>query len=159
MVRRREGLRAAAMVVAIVATAAVGNLATVPNLAPWYAGLAKPWFNPPNVVFGPVWTLLYLTMAIAAARVALQPTTGERRRALGLFVAQLGLQAAWSVVFFGLQAPGAALGVVVALVAMLEATRRAFARVDRTAGRLLVPTLLWVSFATVLNGAVWWLNR
>jgi tryptophan-rich sensory protein len=143
----------------VVAAAAIGNRATLPAIPEWYAGLVKPSFNPPNGVFGPVWTLLYLAMILAFARVLRRPAaTPGRNTAIGLFLAQLVLNAAWSVVFFGLRSPGAAIGVVLALDLAVVATIRAFGRLDRPAAFWLVPYLAWIAFATVLNVAVWHLN-
>jgi tryptophan-rich sensory protein len=92
-------------IIAVAATSLAGQLATYPNLAPWYAGLAKPSFNPPNWVFGPVWTTLYLLMAFSAWRILRLPGTPERRWALGLFFVQLAMNAAWSWMFFAANNP------------------------------------------------------
>lgn len=143
----------------VVLAAAIGNRATLPAIPEWYAGLVKPSFNPPNGVFGPAWTLLYLTMILAFARVLRRPAaTPGRTTAIGLFLTQIALNAAWSVVFFGLRSPGAAVGVVLALDLAVVATIRAFGRLDRPAALWLVPYLAWIAFATVLNVAVWRLN-
>ena len=144
----------------VVAAAVIGNLATIPNLAPWYAGLVKPSFNPPNGVFCPVWTLLYLMMVAAFWRVLrLDRATPGRRAAIGWFLTQMVLNASWSVAFFGLRSPLAGVVVIGWLLVAIGATIRAFAPLDRLAAGLLVPYLAWVSFAAVLNTAVWALNR
>jgi benzodiazapine receptor len=126
----------------------------------WYATLAKPAFTPPSWVFGPVWTVLYLLMGVSAFLVWQQ---GLRRRAvsvaLGWFVVQLVLNALWSPVFFGLHRIDWALVVIVSLWTALAVTIWSFVRVSLAAGLLLVPYLFWVSFAAVLNAAIWWLNR
>jgi tryptophan-rich sensory protein len=126
----------------------------------WYPTLVKPAFTPPSWVFGPVWTTLYLLMGIAAFLVWQK---GLRLRAvrvaLAWFLVQLVLNALWSPVFFGLHRIGWALVVIVLLWAAIVVTIRHFACVSRVAALLLVPYLLWVSFATVLNAAIWWLNR
>ena len=145
--------------VAPVGTAAIiGNLATLPNITPWYETLAKPPFNPPNGVFGPVWTLLYVLMAWAFYRVLRSPEGSARRRAIVFFLVQMILNAAWSVAFFGLHSPAAGLVVILLLVTAIAATIHAFLAVDRIAGGVLVPYLGWVVFATLLNGSIWWLN-
>lgn len=150
----------AAAVFPVAHAAVIGNLATIPNLTPWYAGLAKPGFNPPNGVFGPVWTLLYLMMATAFWRVLRLPVaTPGRRAGIGWFLVQMALNAAWSVAFFGFHSPLAGVIVIGWLIVALAATIRAFAGLDRLAAALMVPCLAWVSFAAVLNTAVWWLNR
>ena len=121
----------------------------------WYAQLAKPSWNPPAWLFGPVWTALYLAMAVAAWRVwRCRPAT----RALTVYWIQLALNAAWSPLFFGLQQPGLAVLEILGLWAAIALTVRAFWPVDRLAAALLGPYLAWVSFAAVLNFALWRLN-
>lgn len=149
---------ALAAVVPVVAAAVIGNLATMPNITPWYDTLAKPPFNPPNWVFGPVWTALYVLMAWAFYRILRSPEGSARRRAIALFLVQMALNAIWSVAFFGLQWPAAGLAVILLLVAAIVATVHAFLAVDRIAGGALVPYLGWVAFATLLNASIWWLN-
>ena len=124
----------------------------------WYAELAKPAWNPPGWVFGPVWTVLYAMMAVAAWRVWLHGGWAKQKAALGLFVVQWALNALWTPLFFGLQQPGWALAEILVLLAAILATLRAFWRVDRSAGLLLLPYAAWVAFATVLNWAIWRLN-
>ena len=124
----------------------------------WYAQLTKPSWNPPNWIFGPVWTALYLLMAVAAWRVWKQGGFGAQRRPLTLFLAQLGLNAIWSPIFFGLKQPGVAFAEILVLWAAIVGTIVAFRRVDRVAAGLLLPYLAWVSFASVLNFTLWRLN-
>ena len=124
----------------------------------WYAALSKPSWNPPGWIFAPVWTTLYLMMGIAAWQVWRRGGFAVQRRPLGLFLAQLLLNAAWSWVFFGCHRPGLALLEILALWVTLLLTLRAFAGVAQTAAWLLAPYLAWVSFATVLNFALWRLN-
>ena len=123
---------------------------------PWYAELAKPVWTPPNWIFGPVWSVLYFTIAVSAWLVwRTQPRFGVP---LGLWSAQLGLNTLWSWLFFGLERPDlAAVDIVVLLVAIC-ATAYAFARVSRLAALALLPYALWVGFATALNVAIWRLN-
>ncbi|WP_245427369.1 TspO/MBR family protein [Pleomorphomonas carboxyditropha] len=149
---------ALAAVAPVVAAAAVGNFATLPNITPWYESLAKPPFNPPNAVFGPVWTLLYILMAGAFFRILRSPEGAARRWAIMLFLVQITLNAAWSVAFFGSHSPAAGLVVILLLDTAIAATIHAFLAVDRIAGGALVPYLGWVAFATLLNGSIWWLN-
>lgn len=145
---------------AVVAAAFVGNIATFSGLEPWYATLTKPAFTPPNWLFGPVWSLLYLTMILAFWRVLTRPRdTAGRGQAMVWFILQMVLNGAWSVAFFGLQSPLLGLIVIAALIVALVGTISAFLKVDLAAGFVLLPYLAWVSFASVLNGAVWWLNR
>lgn len=137
----------------------IGSAATLPEIPGWYASLEKPPFNPPNWIFGPVWTFLYILMAFSLWRVwRAGPNAPGRRRAIGLFLAQLVLNALWSVVFFGLHSPAGGLVVIVLLIGTLVLTMRAFWPIDRTAAHLLVPYLAWVAFASLLNASILWLN-
>lgn len=138
--------------------AAIGGLVTAEAIPSWYASLAKPAFNPPNGLFGPVWTLLYAMMSLAAWRVWMRRAFPGARTALAVYGAQLALNLGWSLIFFGLHAIGAALIEIVALFAAIVGTGVLFWRVDRAAGALFVPYGLWVMFASVLNFAVWRLN-
>lgn len=124
----------------------------------WYRQLVKPSFQPPGWIFGPMWTLLYTFMGIALYRLYARRDQQGARAVLWLFGAQLLLNGAWSPVFFGAQAVGAALAVITALVAVLALTVKRTFSIDRVAGWLLVPYLAWVSFATVLNAAILRLN-
>jgi tryptophan-rich sensory protein len=121
----------------------------------WYQQLNKPAWNPPAWVFGPVWTFLYASMAVAAWDVWRRPNRG---RALSWFWGHLLLNAAWSPIFFGLRRPGLAFAVIVLLALAVAATCRAFFKVSRSAGAAFVPYLAWVCFAAVLNGTLWRLN-
>ena len=154
---RRDISIAAIPLAAVVATSALGQYATFPNLG-WYAGLIKPWFNPPNWIFGPAWTTLYALMAFAAFRVLKQAPSPARRIALILFFAQLALNAAWSWMFFAAHSPLLGLIDIVPQFFLIIATVVAATRVDRLAGLCLVPLLLWVGFATALNAAIYTLN-
>lgn len=141
------------------AVGAVGSLATAPKIPTWYAGLAKPGWTPPDAVFPIAWTTLYVLMAVALWRLwQLHAPSPERRRAVLLWFAQLALNALWSPVFFGMEAPGVALVIVVVLWLAIAATIFACARIDRIAAWLLVPYLAWVSYATTLNAAIVVLN-
>jgi translocator protein len=155
----RDWLVLALLLATVFAVAAIGASVTTPKIAGWYESLSKPSFQPPSWVFGPVWTVLYLLMAVAAWRVWLAPDIGVgRRRGLIWFAIQLGLNALWSPAFFGFEAPRLALGIIVLLlVALLYTTMRFFAA-DRLAGWLMVPYLAWVAFATLLNASIVWLN-
>jgi translocator protein len=137
--------------------AGLGSLFTMVSLGGWYTALVKPSWNPPSWLFGPVWTALYAMMAVAGWLVWRQGGPGGRL-ALQLFAVQLVLNVGWSAVFFGLQMPGLAFAEILALWVAIAATLRTSWRVSRPAGILLVPYLLWVSFAAVLNFAIWRLN-
>lgn len=143
----------------VVAVSVLGQIATYPNLTPWYASLIKPSFNLPNWVFGPVWTALYLLMAFALWRVLRLPTrTAQRKTALTYFIAQLALNAAWSWLFFWAHSPLLGLIDIVPQLALIAASVVSFARVDKIAAWCLLPLLAWVSYASLLNVAIWWLN-
>ena len=137
----------------------VGSIFTRTSVSTWYAALNKPYFNPPNWIFSPVWITLYLLMGIAAFIVwnqGLEKT--EVRSALIFFGIQLILNAFWSAAFFGLRSPFAGLIVIVALWVFILLTILYFFRVSSPAGVLLLPYMGWVSFAAVLNFSLWRLN-
>lgn len=136
----------------------IGGLFTSASVDGWYRTLPKPAWTPPGWLFGPVWTLLYLAMAIAAWLVWRQHSFAKVTAALSLFIVQLVLNAAWSAVFFGLQNIGLALVNIVLLWSAIAATMIAFWRINATAGWMFVPYILWVTFATALNFAIWRLN-
>lgn len=140
------------------AVGAIGGLATAHSVDTWYAGLNKPSFNPPNWLFGPVWTTLYVLMGVAAWRIYLTPGGRARQAALWLYIVQLALNLGWSLIFFGLRAPLAALVELAVLLAVIVATGIAFWRVQRIAALLLLPYLVWSSFAFALNFEIWRLN-
>lgn len=137
--------------------AGLGSSVSKPGF--WYRTLRKGRGQPPSSVFGPVWTTLYTAMAYSAWRVWRAPDSPERTRALRLWGAQLGLNAAWSPTFFGAKSPKAALAIVAALLPTLARYIRCAARVDRTAAAIMAPYLAWTGFATYLNGAIVAKNR
>lgn len=137
---------------------AIGSLATTPNIPTWYAALEKPFFNPPNWVFGPVWTLLYILMGVSLYLVWTAKSKQSKQRAYTLFAIQLALNTLWSIVFFGLQQPWWAVIVIVMLLVAIGLTMQAFSKFSRTAALLLIPYIAWVTFATALNTAVAILN-
>jgi benzodiazapine receptor len=142
------------------AVAAVGGAATASSVSTWYPNIEKPAWTPPSWLFGPVWTLLFIMMGVASWLVWRSGGGDPKvRTALILFGAQLAFNLLWSVLFFGLRRPGLALLEIVVLWAFILATLVAFYRLRPAAGLLLVPYQLWVTFATALNAAVWWLNR
>ena len=146
------------LVVICFAAAGLGGVAATPKIDNWYVTLAKPSWTPPNWIFGPVWSALYLGMAVAAWLVWRQGGWAGAVVPMILFSVQLVLNLSWSWLFFGLQNPGAAFAEVVLLWASIAATTVAFWFRSPVAGMLLVPYLAWVSFASVLNFAIWRLN-
>jgi benzodiazapine receptor len=154
----RETWVLAAFVAACLGIGALGAVATASSVGTWYRDLNKPAFTPPAWVFGPVWTLLYVMIAVAGWRVWRVRDTGGRKAALTVYAAQLALNLAWSFVFFRARMIAAAFADIVLLLAAVVVSLGLFWRVDRLAGSLLVPYALWVAFATVLNFALWRLN-
>lgn len=141
----------------VLAAGVLGNLATIPNIPTWYAGLEKPAFTPPNWVFGPVWTALYIMMAYAFFRV-LQSHAPGRTAAIIWFSLQIILNALWSWVFFEGQNPMGGLVVILLLLVLIIGTTVAFWKVDRLAALLLVPYIGWATFAALLNLEIYRLN-
>lgn len=134
----------------------LGGFFTGSSVKTWFPTLRKPSWNPPSWLFGPVWTTLYTFMAIAAWLV--WRADGLTLVAGGLFAVQLMLNFAWSWLFFGLRRPDLAFGEILILWASILATMLAFWKINSSAGWLFVPYLAWVSFATILNFAIWRLN-
>lgn len=141
------------------AAGVIGSIFTTPSISGWYATLQKPFFTPPSWVFGPAWTTLYILMGIALFLVW---NKGIHHRgvklAMSIFGVQLVLNALWSIIFFGMQNPFYALIEVIILWFAILVTIVIFYRIDKRAGLLLIPYILWVSFASVLNYYVWLLN-
>ena len=139
----------------------LASLVTLDSVLTWFPTQNKPFFNPPSWVFAPVWTLLYIAMGIAAGLVwnaqQLQPILVKK--ALIFFVIQLILNAAWSYIFFGLHNPLLAFIEIIMLWLFIFETYKQFKIINVTAGYLFLPYIAWVSFATILNGSIWWLNR
>lgn len=139
----------------------LASLVTRDSVLTWFPTQNKPFFNPPSWVFAPVWTLLYIAMGIAAGLVwnaqQLQPILVKK--ALIFFVIQLILNAAWSYIFFGLHNPLLAFIEIIMLWLFIFETYKQFKIINSTAGYLFLPYIAWVSFATILNGSIWWLNR
>lgn len=142
----------------VLLAAVLGNRATMPKIRTWYAGLAKPSFNPPNWVFGPVWGLLYAMMAYAFFRVLVAAPGPWTATAAVLFLVQIALNAGWSFAFFAGESPKAGLLVMVPLWIGIALTAVAFWQIDRWAAMLLWPYLAWVSFALLLNREIARLN-
>ncbi len=155
----RSGIALAACLMATFSAAAIGGLLSRGAVKDWYPSLAKPSWTPPGWLFGPVRSLLYLMMGIAAWRVWRRDGIPEARLALGVFALQLVFNAAWSGIFFGLRAPALAFVEIVGLWLLIAVATLLFSARDRAGGLLMVPYLAWVSFAAALNGAIAWMNR
>jgi benzodiazapine receptor len=156
--RRPGALTLIGLLAATFVAGGLGALVTLPQIPGWYRGIAKPDWTPPDAVFGPAWTTLYILMAIAAFLVWRQPDRPARRWGLRLWWAQLVANALWSPLFFGLHWLGLALADIALLWLLVLATLVAFRPVRGLAAGLLVPYLLWVSLAAALNAAIWQLN-
>lgn len=136
----------------------IGSRFTVPGIATWYAAIRKPAWTPPDAVFGPVWSALYLMMGIAGWLIWRKTGLSGAPGVMLLFALQLILNAAWSGIFFGMRRFDLAFAEIVVLWALILATLIAFWRHDAKAGMLLLPYLAWVSYASALNFAIWRLN-
>lgn len=158
--KSQKGLLSKIIIMVVVAEMAgiVGSVFTFPAIGSWYAGLVKPWFTPPSWVFGPVWTILYALMGIAAGLVWHAKKTAERQAAIKIYFIQLGLNVIWSLLFFGLRSPAYALVEIIVLWIAIALTIKAFYPISKNAAMLLVPYILWVTVATALNAGVWLLN-
>ena len=150
--------------IALLVCLAVGYSAstvTRPSVETWYPTLIKPIFNPPNWIFMPMWTLLYILMAVAAGLVwdKIKEQNDVVKKALLFFIIQLTLNAIWSYLFFGLKNPLLALIEIALLWLMIYETYLKFLKINKTAGYLLIPYMVWVAFAGILNASIWWLNK
>lgn len=137
------------------------GIVTQSSITTWYPTIEKPSFNPPNWIFAPVWTALYVMMGIAAGLVwnLIEIKREEVRSALIFFAIQLALNSLWSFLFFGLKNPLLAFIEIIILWLMIYETYNKFNKLNKIAGYLFIPYILWVSFATILNGSIWWLNQ
>ena len=156
--RRTQALGLAGWLLVTFAAAGLGNWATMTSVGDWYQQLARPAWTPPDWIFGPVWTALFVIMAVAAWLVWRQAGWPVARRPLGLYLVQLSLNALWSVLFFGLRSPAFAAVEIVVLWLVVLATLSAFWRRSTAAGLLMVPYAVWVAFAALLNFEFVWLN-
>lgn len=138
---------------------AISGYFTSSGVNGWYAVANKPWFNPPNWIFAPVWTSLYILMGIALFLVwKSDAATSTKQAAIALFAVQLTLNFFWSIIFFKLQQPGWAFAEIIMMWVMILLTIFSFGKISSTAAWLLVPYISWVSFASVLNYSIWRLN-
>lgn len=147
------------LVVFLLASAAVAAIGGLAPSATGYVELKQPFFAPPGWLFGPVWTLLYVLMAVAAWLVWQKRKEAKVKPALILYFVQLTLNAFWTLIFFSWQLRFWAVVEIVVLLAVIIATSISFYRLRKVAGWLMAPYIAWVSFATVLSSAVWWMNR
>jgi tryptophan-rich sensory protein len=153
-------LRIATVIMTCLAVGYFSSLVTRDNIPGWYVTITKPIFNPPNWIFGPVWTMLYILMGYAGGRIWNKLETNEAavKKAFLYFVIQLALNALWSFLFFGLHNTLLASIEIVLLWLVIFETYKQFKVIDRIAGYLLIPYLAWVGFATILTVSIWYLN-
>ena len=147
-----------ASIVICFAAAGLGASATMTSVGGWYKTIIKPSWNPPDWIFGPVWSTLYFMMAVAVWLVWCSSGWRAGRQPLVWFGVQLGLNLCWSIIFFGLHLPGAAFAEIIVLWLAIIMTIRMFRPHSRLAATLMMPYLAWTSFAAILNGTIWWLN-
>ncbi len=155
---RFNGLKLIGALLLTVGLGAISGIFTAGEITGWYAELQKPSFNPPNGLFGPVWTILYILMGISFYIIWNKPVSKEKNTALTLFILQLLLNFCWSFIFFKQHQLGFALVEIIALWIGIVMTMIWFSKFSLTALWLLVPYIIWVSFATLLTEAIWKLN-
>lgn len=156
---KKSSLNLILNIVICLAAGAIGSLFTTPSIANWYSTLVKPTWNPPQNWFGPVWTLLFILMGIAAYYISTSMAEStKKRKALILFYVHLFFNVLWSVLFFGLHNPGLALLGIALLWVFIVVLIFKFWPINKLAASLLVPYCLWVSFASYLNFTIWRLN-
>jgi tryptophan-rich sensory protein len=158
MIRFQSVMALAIWTLICLGAAVVGSRFTTPEIGGWYLALRKPSWNPPNWVFAPVWTLLYLSMATAAWLVWRRAGISGAKPALALFILQLALNVGWSAIFFRAHRTGLAFAEIIVLWLLILATAVAFSAVERAAAWLMAPYLGWVTFAAALNYSIWKLN-
>ena len=136
----------------------LGSFFTIGSISNWYSTLVKPSFNPPSWIFGPVWTILYLMIGVSFYLIWISKTK-QKSKAYWIFAIQLFLNGIWSIVFFGMHQILGALAIIALLWLAIILNMLAFYKISKTAGYLLGPYWIWVSFASVLNFSIWWLNK
>ncbi len=149
------------LVVALAASflaALIGSVFTIPSITTWYASLNKPSFTPPDWLFAPAWTILYLLMAMALFLVWRLPQSKQRDSAIAVYAAQLITNVLWSLGFFGAHNIILGLALILVLLALVVLTTYEFYKLSKPAAYLMVPYILWLCFATCLNAAVFFLN-
>jgi len=136
----------------------ISGYASASSINIWYMGINKPFFNPPNYLFGPVWTMLYILMGISFYRILQSQNSDIKTKAIIIFCVQMFLNFCWSFLFFKFQLLGISFVEIILMWISIATMIYTFSKIDKTAAYLQIPYLLWVSFASVLNGAIWYLN-
>ncbi len=142
----------------VMAIGGISGFATADGVNGWYRTLNKPSFNPPNYLFGPVWSLLYLLMGVSLFLILRSPKSPARSKAIAIFSSQLALNFLWSIIFFKFHYPGLALAEIILMWAMILWMIISFYRINKTAALIQLPYIAWVSFASILNAAIFYLN-
>ncbi len=137
---------------------AVSGIATASGIKTWYITLEKPFFNPPNYLFGPVWTTLYILMGISFYMILQTPKSEIRKKAITIFIIQLVLNFCWSFLFFKFNLLGISFIEIILIWISILLMIMTFYKIDKKAALLQIPYLLWVTFASILNGSIWFLN-
>ncbi len=154
------GAKIAILIIVCLGIGYASSFVTQNSIETWYTTIEKPTFNPPNWLFGPVWTVLYICIAIAGGIIWDKIDKNLLvKKAMLFFTIQLILNALWSFLFFGLKNPLIAFIEIILLLLIIYETYMIFKKINKVAGYLFIPYLLWVSFAMLLNGSIWWLNR
>lgn len=139
--------------------AIIGSVFTTPSIPGWYKTLNKPSFSPPNWIFGPVWTILFILMGISLYLIWTDDKNNNAKKApFIIFILQLLVNIFWSVAFFTIHSPGLALSVIAVLWLLILSTIISFRKISKLSAYLLIPYLFWVSFASILNFSIWKLN-
>ena len=155
----RDSVKLVISIGVCIAAGIIGSIFTISNIAVWYATLNKPFFSPPDWLFAPVWAILYILMGIALFFIWKAPKVKKTNEGLMLFGAQLVFNVIWSIIFFGFRSVvGGALSIIILLILIVMTTLQ-FYRIDKRAAYLMLPYLLWVCFATMLNISIYLLNR
>jgi tryptophan-rich sensory protein len=154
----QNALKLAGCLLLTLLTGGISGWLTFHDIATWYATLHKPFFNQPNYLFGPVWSAIYTLMGVSFYLILKQPSSGTRKKAISIFIVQLVLNFFWSIIFFNFHFIGAALIEILAMWVSILLLIIYFYRVSKLASLIQLPYLCWVSFATLLNAAIFYLN-
>ncbi len=154
----KKAIQLIASILLCLSIGALSGIATASGVKTWYIDIIKPVFNPPNYIFAPVWTVLYFLMGVSFYLILQVPKSVEKSKAIRLFFLQLTLNFAWSFLFFKYHLIGIACIEIILIWLAVLAMILQFYKVNSWAAKLQIPYLLWLSFATVLNASIWWLN-
>lgn len=158
MVKMKSYIKLILSVLLCLSVGAISGIATASSVKTWYVTLEKPVFNPPNYLFGPVWTILYILMGISLYLIMQSPKNEIRKKAITIFIIQLVLNFCWSFLFFKFNLLGISFAEIILIWISILFMIITFYKIDKKAALLQIPYLLWVSFASVLNGSIWFLN-